>query len=693
MWLVVLGCGGDPVLEAPRFEDEAAPIACAEGSEAPNLDAALGNAGLAAADVGYTETTWQAASYRDFLDDRFLLDWFRDVHWDPLALPCHAGQVAADLDHAGTTEHPVAIALGEAMARLDVLPELAPVSDAVVEPLPGMPDELQAALAPILVAMEQVAAVRADLESDAPASPRALVETGHLGQLVGTDATPDLTADDELRWAERRVPALYDPARVLAFAIEDADLGRFEGLDLSGTWELPFGNVVVAGPGADAPGRVPRVALYLDLGGDDVYVHEAGASSARVPVSVHVDVGGNDVYGYVENGEGGEGLLPSDEDGRYIGGGGLGRVSLSVQGRQGSGRFGVGMLFDLGGADRYTSLRTSQGYGHLGVGVLYDAEGDDVYALEAGGQGAGILGIGLLMDASGTDTYRSFVRSQGFGGPLGAGFAWDGDGDDVWFVDPGRESDGGVPLYPSAQRPGDSNGSLSQGMGFGVRRDDLGVFLSGGLGVLRDRRGDDSYTASIFAQGAGYWQGAGYLLDGDGADTYDALWYVQGGAAHYAIGALLDDGDGDDALNQQLEPINVTVGSGHDFSVGLYVNERGDDTVRLAGLAAGASNCQGIGIAVDNDGADTWEALRERAIGLGNHSSECESPSRTAAPSIGLFLDSGGDVDSYVLPDGIERPAPANDAQFGWTRHGTPDEFGGAVDGDGATALHASGSR
>ncbi len=324
------------------------------------------------------------------------------------------------------------------------------------------------------------------------------------------------------------------------------------------------------------------------------------------------------------------------------------------------------------------------------MGVLYDAEGDETYSLEAGGQGAGILGVGLLVDRSGVDTYTTFANSQGFGGPVGVGIAYDGEGGDTWFADPGREEDGGIPLYATAQLPGQSNASLSQGTGFGIRRDADGLFLSGGLGVLRDRSGDDTYVASLFAQGSGYWQGAGYLLDGEGADRYDAIWYVQGGAAHYAIGALMDDGPGGDELNQQIRPVNVHMGSGHDFSVGLYVNEQGDDVARLAGLAGGASNCQGVGIAVDNGGTDVWEATNPRALGLGNQSTECNDESRTVAPSRGLFLDSGGQTDTYVFPEGSKR-LPANDRAFGHRQHDAPDEFGGAVDGDGATAVHASG--
>ena len=699
-WLLgLLACASDdlaslPAELTPAFASEAEPITCAARTEAPLLDEALEDAGLTASEVGYTSESWQAASYADFLDDRFRLPWFREVHWDPLALQCHTGQLAVDLDHGFHTGHPVAMALGEAMDRIGVTPEAQPLGylEQDVADLSDLPEDLQVALAPILMAMSAAAAARDALVQAAPEEASLLVESGHGGVVLDVVSAPNLLDEDVQKWVKRpKGPrSLFDPARVLAFAIENADLERFAGLSgVTGEVRSPLGPLRFAGPGDDAPGDIADVALYLDFGGNDTYVHDAGASSARVPVSVHLDLGGDDHYGYVETAAALEGMLPDDAGGRYPGDDNVGPVSLSRTGRQGSGRFGIGMLFDFGGDDTYRSLKMSQGYGHLGVGVLYDGAGDDVYQLESAGQGAGIMGLGLLIDAEGVDRYSTFAHSQGFGGPQGVGIAYDGEGDDTWFADPGRTSDGGIPLYYSAQIPGDSNASLSQGASTGIRNDSRRLFLSGGLGVLRDRTGDDTYVASVFGQGTGYWQGAGYLLDGSGADRYDALWYVQGGAAHYAIGALMDDGPQGDFLNQSLTPVNVHVGSGHDFSVGLYVNQGGDDEVRLAGLAAGASNCQGIGIAVDNDGSDVWEATHPRSFGLGNQSTECNDAARTQAPSVGLFLDSGGDNDAYAFPN--EDRTPADNRRFGHQQHGANDEFGGAVDGDGATALHASG--
>lgn len=686
--------GTEPVVPpAPAWDAEAAPLACPADTSTPLLDLALADADLARDALAYDDATWLGASYAPVLDDAFLLPWYRELHWDAPRIPCAARQLAADLDHAATTPHPVATALGEAMDRLGEVPAGEPLDPYTatqsLADLSELPPDLAAALTPILAAIEAVGVERDVMADAAPAPAEDLVAYGHGGVLVDYDVAPDLTDEDVQEWVlgKKGPRRLYDPARVLAFAVEGADLGRFAGLDVTFEASTPRGKVIVAGPGADAPGDIGSAALYLDLGGNDTYTHAAGASNRFVAAAVHVDVGGDDTYGYVETDAGSTTLLPDDGSGRYGGDTYYGHFSLSREGRQGSGRFGVGMLFDLGGDDAYRTLRMGQGWGHLGVGVLYDGGGDDLYLGENGVQGGASMGIGLLMDAGdGADERRTFANSQGFGYVQGVGLAWDGGGDDVWFADPGDPALGGEVVYGSAQLIGNGQSSFSQGAGFGMRADSASTWLSGGLGALRDLGGDDAYSASVFAQGTGYWQGTGWLLDGAGADVYEGHWYAQGGAAHYAIGALIDDGAGGDSFDPTYTPWNVVQGSGHDFSVGILLNAEGDDTYRFSTLAAGASNCQGIGIFADDDGSDTYEALSEYSVGLGNHSTECENAERTLGPSIGLFLDGGGDPDTWTWPVGAH-PVPGDGATFGYAWTGSADEHGGAVDGDGATGF------
>jgi len=204
--------------------------------------------------------------------------------------------------------------------------------------------------------------------------------------------------------------------------------------------------------------------------------------------------------------------------------------------------------------------------------------------------------------------------------------------------------------------------------------------------------GNDKYSAGLFAQGAGYWQGTGILSDGDGADEYDAFWYVQGGAAHYAIGMLLDgaagpEGDGGDKFNQNLKTRSVQLGSGHDYSLGVFVNEGGDDVYSFQSLAMGASNCNGIGLMVDNGGDDTYVTDSNSNSGLGNVSGECLE-ARPLAVSIGVMIEVGG-TDTYTYPDGAVG-APSNDAEFGHIAHDLPSEHGAGLDvSAGESGVHA----
>jgi len=689
---------GEPVLP-PEWLAEADPIACTWGAvDTPLLDAALEDAVLTADEVVYTNRDIDYASYDRYLDDPFKLSWFDRYHRDPLEYPCFAGQVAADLDHAGASTHPVSVALGEAMALVDVVGVASPIDPATASQdlvdLSALPADLRQALVPILAALVEVAAARAVMEDSAPEDPEDLVDFGHGGVIIDYSSAPDLTDEEVQTWilSESGPRALYDPARVLAHAVEHADLGRFAGQDTTFDQETHLGRVIVSGPGSDSPGDLGPVAFYLDLGGDDLYTHPVAASSVDVPAAVHVDLGGDDVYTYEEDDEGTENLLPSDDDGRYRGDDYYGPFSLSLVGRQGSGRFGVGLLFDFGaGQDHYQSLRMSQGWGHLGVGVAYDDGGDDTWLGEAGVQGAASMGLGLLIDAAGNDTHGTFTDSQGFAYVQAAGLVWDGDGRDTWFADPGKAEDGGTTVYYSPQLAGNGNSSFSQGAGFGQRNDAALTFLSGGIGVLRDAAGSDAYTAGTFAQGTGYWQGTGLLLDGAGDDAYDAYYYVQGGAAHYATGVLLDDGDGADRYNTNMTPNYVQLGTGHDYSIGMMINEAGDDTYVFAGLAAGASNCQGMGFFVDNDGADSYTTSSTYGVGLGNMSGECDSGTRKVVDNVGLFLDSGGDTDTWSWPADEGHPVPGDDSSFGYSWNDSEYEHGGAVDGDGETGLHAGG--
>lgn len=701
---------------APVWDAPAAAVACTTGGEAPLFDAALTNADLDRDALGTTRQEWNRWEPR--VNDPFMLTWFTSSHHAPEQAVCTARQQQADVDAVTDAAHPAAAALGAMAPWIDTAMTASPVDGreltledalaALVAAAGGgdapsraqeLPEAAATALAPAVQAIAEAVAARkamdAAVDAARPRARAALFRDGS-GALLGGRAFPDVSDADELAWfAEWFHGAdgprqLADHARRIAFALEDAD---WTAMPANTTWtfQTPAGEVRISPATDDVhPAGGGWTLLHVDLGGDDTYLGAAGANEdVDNPVSALLDLGGDDTYGYDVVADAGDtaGALPSDEDGRANRSGYA--ISASTIARQGAGRYGIGLLLDRGaGRDSYASLRMSQGYGAMGVGVLSDDGGDDTYASEAASQGAGAFGLGVLHDGGGSDTYLAWAFAQGFAYVGSGGLLLDvGVGNDHYRADPGRDF-GGTTLYASPQLPGgEGNSSFAQGAGFGMRADSLGVWLAGGFGLLRDGGGDDRYEAGVFSQGTGYWEGTGLLADADGDDVYDALYYTMGGAAHYAT-ALLLDGGGNDAYGLGFRIMNVTQGSGHDMSLGVLVDDAGDDRYRFAGLSMGASNCQGVGVFVDNDGADTYDAVSTYGVGLGNHSGECdESTGRTRlAGSEGIFMDAGGDLDTWIWPTDDVR-APGNDATFGIAWAGTADEHGGAVDGDGATGF------
>lgn len=554
-------------------------------------------------------------------------------HTLPAALPADA------------TEGAFVGAVAEIIAAYGATPDRA----ALARDAEDLPAALQSALAPVLRASLAAARARdAGMRlGDAPEVRELLFNTAPFITLPTNNALerPDLTDPQQLGAFLGDVRLPTDEALTLARTIEAADLARFRAvMGASFNADTPIGRVVVRDGAAHryTAEEFPATLLVVDLGGDDTYEAQVAANaSAENPVSVLVDLGGADTYAYAERRSSLDTAetLVSDVGGRARNGTGV--PSMSRIGRQGSGRLGVALLYDLGAqGDTYRSLRMSQGFGALGIGGLFDDGGDDQYSVEAGGQGAGVLGYGALVDVAGSDRYTVWAFGEGFGYVRGVGLLHDAAGDDVY------DSKVTPILYPSPQSMG-SNSSFTQGAGFGRRADAVPdrLSMSGGIGVLRDRAGNDRYTTGVFGQGTGYWGAIGMLLDGAGDDAYNARWYVQGGAAHYAYGALVDGGGRDD-FNMTSTRENMTAGAGHDFSLGILLALGTEsDTYRVPNLALGAGNANGAGIFVEAGGDDTY--LARSALTVGNAALETlTDPGRLMRPTVGLFLDGGGD-DTY----------------------------------------------
>jgi len=243
---------------------------------------------------------------------------------------------------------------------------------------------------------------------------------------------------------------------------------RLAGIDptaflLPETLDMPEGRVLIGTAGNDHYRIGPEVVLVFDPGGDDDYDLDDAVVERQVTI---VDLKGNDHYR----------------------GNGLAIRSLSV-------------LVDLDGDDRYEGGIGAQAATLGGVALLIDRAGNDSYKAGAFAQAAAAEGVGVLIDGGGDDSYELDNLGQGLGQVGGIGLLWDLGGND-------RYTAAGPPDTVGR----DARLSQAQGMGVGLR-----ASHAGGLGILiddagDDTYGDDTYKVEMFGQGAGYFHGIGILV-------------------------------------------------------------------------------------------------------------------------------------------------------------------------------------
>ncbi len=365
------------------------------------------------------------------------------------------------------------------------------------------------------------------------------------------------------------------------------------------TIETPAGKVLIGGEGDNV--YTEDAALIIDLGGDDKYFNHAGGSTLAYPFQVAIDLTGNDLYS-----------APDDFS-------------------QGAGFLGAGFLIDVQGDDRYLAKDYSQGAGLFGVGVFVDMAGDDEYQAGSAVQGAAAFGVGLLAEGAGDDRYSAKRYAQGLGFVKGYGALVEAGGNDHYFA-------GGT--FGDDREPGKAYQSLSQGFGYGYRPWDTPVGASGGVGILADAEGNDTYVADYFAQGASYWYALGILSDQSGDDNYVAGRYAQGAGIHFSAGVLLDRAGNDN----YLADFGVAQGCGHDYGAGFLLDNGGNDRYVSGVIAQGAGNDNGIGVLADVAGDDEY-FVKGMGQGRGNYAAARE------LGSFGLLFDTGGGADRYS-PEG-----------------------------------------
>ncbi len=357
----------------------------------------------------------------------------------------------------------------------------------------------------------------------------------------------------------------------------------------------------------DAPG-MQDVICVIDLGGNDTY--REGSCNLNRPVFVLIDLGGDDTY---------------------IG---------SNPGIQGSSILGVSMLLDLEGNDTYKAKDVAQGTTIGGVGILIDYAGNDSYTAMKRAQGCALMGVGVLIDKKGHDQYRAALLAQGLGHPGGFGVLEDCEGDDKYYV-------GGLYIDSYPEHPGYDG--WGQGLGAGIRQ-----VANGGIGMLLDGGGDDTYEFDYFAHGGGYWFGVGVardfggndkrlgatLLDYYGKPRSEARWqrFCSGFGCHYSLGFLFDD-SGDDVYDGTI----MSNGMAWDLSAGFLCDFGGNDRFDVKGsMTQGAGAQAGIGVLFNYGGDDVYQGTSQ---GYANSSMSYHTPS-DAGSNFSFLIDYGG-TDTY----------------------------------------------
>lgn len=343
----------------------------------------------------------------------------------------------------------------------------------------------------------------------------------------------------------------------------------------------PLGLVAIGGPGDDVYDG--EFLCIVDVGGNDIY-RTPRRSKERAfdrATSLIIDFSGDDTY------------LGED----FAVGGSL---------------FGSSVVIDMHGNDSYTARNFSLGSALFGTGILYDNEGSDRYSGGTMVEGAAGFGLGLVIDAAGNDNYLAHLTSQGFGYTRGFGGIVDMNGNDSYIA---------ASPYTDYLRYDDHFETFCQGAALGAR-----PVASGGIGIIAEGGGNDTYIADIFGQGSAYWYGIGGIVDRTGNDSYTAYQYAQGAGIHFAFGALIDTSGHDTYVSH-----GVSQGCGHDVGFGGLYDAKGDDNYVVESLSLGGGNANAISLFVDGGGEDGYLARRDNTLGF--------SDLRRDYSMIGVFLD------------------------------------------------------
>ncbi len=338
--------------------------------------------------------------------------------------------------------------------------------------------------------------------------------------------------------------------------------------------ETPSGAIIIGGKESNTYqlDEMRDVAVVIDLGGGNTYLE--GTVGLDRPVLVIINEEGKNVF------------------------------RGSRAGIQGGAVLGVSMLLNRGGGNSYQAQDVAQGSALAGVGILIDFGANNRYAGVRRVQGQAIGGIGICIGRGGKNDYRAALWAQGFGGPLGFGMMDNVTGNNHYFC-------GGMWRDSYPETPGCEG--WGQGVGAGIRQ-----VANGGIGVILDNGGENTYEFDYLAHGGGYWCGLGFARDfggntkriitrtaynGGSRTEQDFQRFGCGWGCHYALGFCFDD-SGDDVYEGTI----MGTGMAWDCSFGTLCDFAGNDQYKATGgLTQGTGGQMGFGILFDYNGEDVYE--------------------------------------------------------------------------------------
>ncbi|MEN6452372.1 MAG: hypothetical protein ABFC96_17930 [Thermoguttaceae bacterium] len=417
--------------------------------------------------------------------------------------------------------------------------------------------------------------------------------------------------------------ALHEAAEALA---PIADIKLLEQLK-----SLPAkGNVQVAGVTGQVVDRIDTPAGAIIIGGRGPNIYQLDQMR---DVAVVIDLGGGNAYFEGTVGLDRPVLVVINLDGKNV-------FRGSQAGIQGGAVLGVSMVANLGGDNVYEAKDVAQGSAVAGVGLRVDYGPNNRYRGVRRVQGQAIGGVGILISHGGHNDYHAAMWAQGFGNPLGFGLLENVAGNNHYYC-------GGMwrnSYYP--ETPGYEG--WGQGVGAGIRQ-----VADGGVGVILDGGGENTYEFDYLSHGGGYWCGLGFARDFGGNTkrlickmAYDGSPRTQtsfqrfgcGWGCHYAQGFMFDD-SGDD----QYDGTIMGTGMAWDCSLGVLCDFAGNDHyTATGGLTQGTAHQMGMGILFDYRGDDVYEGYGQgyAATGISYH----DMPS--CGGNFAFLIDYGG-KDTY----------------------------------------------